>query len=75
MTLSVPDVSARSLGALLALFERTVGFYAALIHVNAYHQPGVEAGKVATYALMGREGYEPQAARLRRSSAGRRAVV
>jgi glucose-6-phosphate isomerase len=32
---------------LIALFERTVGFYASLINVNAYHQPGVEAGKKA----------------------------
>ena len=27
------------------LFERTVGLYGSLINVNAYHQPGVEAGK------------------------------
>jgi glucose-6-phosphate isomerase len=30
---------------LIALFERAVGLYASLINVNAYHQPGVEAGK------------------------------
>ena len=35
-----------------------MGLYASLVHINAYHQPGVEAGKNATYALMGREGYE-----------------
>ena len=29
------------------LFERSVGFYASLVNVNAYHQPGVEAGKKA----------------------------
>ena len=29
------------------MFERAVGFYANLINVNAYHQPGVEAGKKA----------------------------
>ena len=32
---------------LIALFERAVGFYASLININAYHQPGVEAGKKA----------------------------
>jgi glucose-6-phosphate isomerase len=32
---------------LIALFERAVGLYASLINVNAYHQPGVEAGKKA----------------------------
>ena len=40
-------LDARSLGMLIALFERAVGLYAAMIGVNAYHQPGVEAGKKA----------------------------
>jgi glucose-6-phosphate isomerase len=26
---------------LIALYERAVGFYATLVDVNAYHQPGV----------------------------------
>jgi glucose-6-phosphate isomerase len=45
--LQLADCSARSLGATVALFERAVGLYAELINVNAYHQPGVEAGKRA----------------------------
>jgi glucose-6-phosphate isomerase len=52
MTLSVPDTSPRSLGALIALFERAVGLYASLINVNAYHQPGVEAGKKAAGVVL-----------------------
>ena len=32
---------------MIALYERAVGFYASLINVNAYYQPGVEAGKKA----------------------------
>ena len=47
LTISVPVLDAYYLGALIALFERTVGFYASLVNVNAYHQPGVEAGKKA----------------------------
>jgi glucose-6-phosphate isomerase len=47
VTLTLPDVSPRSLGMLIALYERVVGFYASLIGINAYHQPGVEAGKKA----------------------------
>ena len=47
MTITLPEVNARTLGALIALYERTVGLYASLINVNAYHQPGVEAGKKA----------------------------
>ena len=47
MSIIVPEVNAQSVGALIAVFERAVGFYASLINVNAYHQPGVEAGKKA----------------------------
>jgi glucose-6-phosphate isomerase len=47
ITLTVDQVSPYSVGVLIALFERIVGFYATLINVNAYHQPGVEAGKKA----------------------------
>lgn len=47
ITLSISDLDAFRLGALIALFERAVGFYASLVNVNAYHQPGVEAGKKA----------------------------
>jgi len=47
ITLTLPDVSPRSLGMLIALYERVTGLYASLIGINAYHQPGVEAGKKA----------------------------
>jgi len=53
MTLTVPWVDAQTLGALIALFERTVSFYASLVDVNAYHQPGVEAGKKAAARILG----------------------
>ena len=45
--LTIEKIDARSIGTLIALYERAVGFYASLINVNAYHQPGVEAGKKA----------------------------
>jgi glucose-6-phosphate isomerase len=47
ITLTVKEVDAAMVGTLIALFERTVGFYASLVNINAYHQPGVEAGKKA----------------------------
>ena len=47
VTLTVNEVSPRSLGQLIALYERAVGLYASLVGINAYHQPGVEAGKKA----------------------------
>jgi glucose-6-phosphate isomerase len=52
MTITVPRVDARTVGALIALFERAVGLYASLIGINAYHQPGVEAGKKAAAAVL-----------------------
>jgi glucose-6-phosphate isomerase len=52
MTLTVPDVSGRTVGALIALYERAVGLYASLVNINAYHQPGVEAGKKAASAVL-----------------------
>ncbi|MGD1897387.1 MAG: glucose-6-phosphate isomerase [Phormidesmis sp.] len=47
VTITVPDVTPRSVGALIALYERAVSIYAYLVNINAYHQPGVEAGKKA----------------------------
>jgi glucose-6-phosphate isomerase len=52
ITISIRELNARSLGMLIALFERAVGLYAALIGINAYHQPGVEAGKKAARAIL-----------------------
>jgi glucose-6-phosphate isomerase len=52
MTITILRVDARIVGALIALFERAVGLYASLIHINAYHQPGVEAGKKAAAAVL-----------------------
>jgi glucose-6-phosphate isomerase len=42
LSISMRRFDARRLGALIALFERAVGFYGELVNVNAYHQPGVE---------------------------------
>jgi len=47
ITISIPEVDAYNLGTLIALFERAVSFYASFVNINAYHQPGVEAGKKA----------------------------
>ena len=47
LTITFKSFDESSLGALIALFERAVSLYAELINVNAYNQPGVEAGKKA----------------------------
>lgn len=50
--LSLSTLNEYTLGALLALFERTVSFYASFAKINAYHQPGVEAGKKAAERIV-----------------------
>jgi len=47
LTITLEEINTQTLGALIALFERAVGLYASLVGINAYHQPGVEAGKQA----------------------------
>jgi glucose-6-phosphate isomerase len=52
ITLTIDKVDAFHVGVLIALYERAVGFYASLTNINAYHQPGVEAGKKAATAIL-----------------------
>lgn len=56
MTITVEMLDVRTVGALIALYERAVGLYASLININAYHQPGVEAGKKAATAVLKLQG-------------------
>jgi len=52
ITITIPAVTPRTVGALIALYERAVGLYGFLVNINAYHQPGVEAGKKAAAATL-----------------------
>jgi len=52
ITVSIPGMNAFNVGALIALYERAVGFYGSLVNINAYDQPGVEAGKKAATKLL-----------------------
>jgi len=52
ITMSIPEANAFNIGALIALYERAVGFYGSLVNINAYDQPGVEAGKKAATRLL-----------------------
>ena len=52
VTMSIPEVNAFYIGALIALYERAVGFYGSLVDINAYNQPGVEAGEKAASKLL-----------------------
>ena len=52
ITITIPQVNEITVGALIALYERAVGIYASLVNINAYHQPGVEAGKKAAASVL-----------------------
>ena len=52
ITITIGEVTPEAVGQLIALFERAVGLYANLININAYHQPGVEAGKKAAALVL-----------------------
>lgn len=60
-----PEVSASSVGEWLMGQMIATAYGGQLYGIDAFDQPGVEAGKVATYGLMGRKGYEQEAERIR----------
>ncbi len=66
-----PEVNPFTVGQFLYMLEMQTAIAALFFAVDAYDQPGVEAGKTATYALLGRPGYESQALELRSAQAAR----
>ena len=63
-TITLPEVNAFTVGQLLFFFELMTAFAGELLNINAFDQPGVEAGKQATYALLGRSGFDEKRAEL-----------
>jgi len=65
LTILFPEVNAYSIGQFIYLFEVTTSLAGALFNINTYDQPAVELGKKATFALMGRKGFEEIAEQIR----------
>ena len=59
-TIILPEVNEFTLGQLLFLFELQTAYAGAMFHIDTFNQPGVEAGKKATFALLGKPGYDLQ---------------
>ncbi|MFA5478470.1 MAG: glucose-6-phosphate isomerase [Candidatus Muiribacteriota bacterium] len=57
-TIFIPEINPYYVGQIFFMFEVMTAFAGELFEIDAFDQPGVEAGKIATYALMGRKGYE-----------------
>ncbi len=65
LTVLFDEVNAYTVGQFIYLFEVTTSFAGRLFNINTYDQPAVELGKEATFALMGREGYEGLAEKIK----------
>ncbi len=57
-TIYLPILNAYTLGQLLFFFELETAYMGEMLGIDTYNQPGVENGKNATYALLGRNGYD-----------------
>lgn len=74
-TIMLPEINAFTVGELLCLFELQTAFAGELLNVNAFDQPGVEEGKNAAYALLGRPGYDDKRRELASAPAPDRARI
>ena len=74
-TFTFPTVDAHTVGQYLQCLEVSVALMGEHYDVNAFDQPGVEAGKVAAYALMGRAGYEERRAEIEAASGATPRVI
>lgn len=60
-----PAIDEFHLGEFIMMFEIQTVFTGKLLHIDPLDQPGVEAGKIATYALMGKAGFDKERAEIR----------
>ncbi len=58
LTIAFPRVDETAVGEFIALWEIATAYAGLMLNVDAYNQPAVETGKVATFGLMGRAGYD-----------------
>ncbi len=57
-TIRFPRVDAQHVSEFIMLWEMVTAYAGKMLNIDAYDQPAVETGKVATFGLMGRAGYE-----------------
>jgi len=59
-----PQIDEYHLGEFIMLYEIQTILTGKLLRINPLDQPGVESGKIATYALMNKKGYEKEHAEI-----------
>jgi glucose-6-phosphate isomerase len=58
LTIRFPKIDAHHIGEFIYLWEMVTAYAGLMLNIDAYNQPAVETGKLATFGLMGRAGYE-----------------
>ena len=74
-TITMPRLDAFHVGQFIQLWEITTAAAALMMNIDAYDQPAVETGKVATFGLMGRPGYEQWKTKVDQALSSREYVV
>lgn len=74
-TLRAPLIDAFHVGQFICLWEMATAHAGLMLNIDAYNQPAVETGKVATFGLMGRPGYEQWRQKVDRALAPTRWVL
>lgn len=57
-----PQLNEYTLGQFIMMYEVQTVFAGKMLNIDPLDQPGVEAGKISTYAMMGKSGYEQELA-------------
>jgi glucose-6-phosphate isomerase len=68
-TIRFPRIDASHVGQFIYLWEMATAYAGLMLNIDTYNQPAVETGKIATFGLMGRPGYEKHKAAVERSLA------
>jgi len=58
MTVEFPSIDEKAIGEFIFVYELATTLLGFMMNINPFDQPGVEDGKIYTYALMGRKGFE-----------------
>lgn len=74
-TILLPRISPETLGQLLFMLEVQTSYAGMIYAINPYDQPGVEAGKIAAFALMGRDGYKEKLTEIQHEDTGPQRIL
>lgn len=58
LTIKLPEVTPHTVGQFMMLWQVATAYAGLMLGVDPYDQPAVELGKKATFALMGKPGFE-----------------